>query len=147
MLLPRRSLDRPLVRADAGLCAVLERHARELLERLPRATSLSGRIRQLVAGDLVKGVPSPAEVARRLHMSGRTLQRRLREDGTSHRALVDELRRDLAMRYLGEREIGIAEVAFLLGFSEASAFHRAFRRWSGTTPSAYRRSLEDAVGR
>jgi AraC-like DNA-binding protein len=59
--------------------------------------------------------------------------------------LLDVLRRDLAMRYLHERQIAIAEVAFLLGFSEASTFHRAFRRWSGTTPAAYRKTALSSV--
>jgi AraC-like DNA-binding protein len=73
-------------------------------------------------------------------MSSRSLQRHLRSDGTSHRDLVAEIRRDLAMRYLAERRIAIGEVAFLLGFSEVSAFHRAFKRWTGATPAEYRRS-------
>jgi AraC-like DNA-binding protein len=79
-------------------------------------------------------------VARRLGVSARTLQRRLGEQGTSFAAIVDEVRRDLARREvaLGKRSFG--EIAFLLGFSQASAFDRAFRRWTGSTPSAYRRS-------
>jgi AraC-like DNA-binding protein len=140
VVLRRDLLDAPLVKADAGLCAVLERHAAELLRRIPHATVLSERVRQLVAKDLASGVPSAGAVARGLSMSRRSLQRHLRADGTSHRDLVDTLRRELAMAYLAERRIAVAEVAFLLGFSEASAFHRAFKRWSGTTPAEYRRS-------
>lgn len=143
VVLPRTLLDTPLVKSDPGLCAVLERHARELLEKIPRANSLSDRVRQLLAKDLSTGVPSAELSAPRLHMSRRTLQRLLRADGTTFTELVD-FRRDLAMRYLGEPQIGVAEVAFLLGFSEASAFHRAFRRWTGTTPSAYRKELSQA---
>jgi AraC-like DNA-binding protein len=141
VVLSRALLDAPLVESDPGLCAVLERHVRELLERMPRATSFSDRVRQLLAKDLSTGVPSAEVVARRLHMSRRTLQRLLRADGTTFVELVEALRRNLATRYLGEPEVAVAEVAFLLGFSEASAFHRAFKRWSGTTPSAYRKTL------
>ena len=139
LVLRRSLLDTRLVRADPGLCAVLERHARELAERVPTATGVADRVRQLVAGGVTRRTSTATSVARQLHMSRRTLQRRLGTDGTGFRALSDGLRCELAMRYLKEREIAIAEVAFLLGFSQASAFHRAFKRWSGTTPSAYRR--------
>jgi AraC-like DNA-binding protein len=140
IVLRRAVLDTPLVKADPGLCAVLDRHVRELIEKVPRATAFDDRVRQLVASGLSSGGASAATVARQLHMSRRTLQRQLGADGTSFRELSDTLRRELAMRYLCEREVAIAEVAFLLGFSETSAFHRAFRRWSGTTPSAYRKT-------
>jgi AraC-like DNA-binding protein len=146
LVLRRELLDTPLLKSDPGLCAVLDRHARELLERVPRATALRDRVRQLAAPTLSTGAPRTATIARTLHMSRRTLQRQLRNDGTSHRELVDTLRRDLALRYLAERQIAIAEVAFLLGFSEASAFHRAFKRWSGTTPATYRRSRSAGDG-
>jgi AraC-like DNA-binding protein len=142
VVLARELLAAPLVKADPGLCAVLERHVRALLARIPGATPLTERVRQLVAQELSAGVPSAAAIARRLHMSPRTLQRRLRDDGINHRALVDALRRELALRYLSERRIAVSEVAFLLGFSEASAFHRAFKRWSGDTPARFRSSLE-----
>jgi AraC-like DNA-binding protein len=72
-------------------------------------------------------------------MSARSLQRRLGDEGTSFDAVIDELRRDLAHRYLADPRIAIAEVAYLLGFSEPSAFHRAFKRWTGATPSEARR--------
>ena len=81
---------------------------------------------------------SRAEVARRLHMSERSLQRHLRDEGVRFEALVEGLRRDLAMSYLSDRKMAIAEVAYLLGYSEPSAFHRAFKRWTGTTPGELR---------
>jgi AraC-like DNA-binding protein len=139
LVLPRRLLDLPLVAAEPGLTAVLERHMRTLAERMPTVESLSARVRQIVAGALPEALGEEA-VARRLRISRRTLQRQLAVEGTSFRAVFDALRRDLATRYLHEREIGVAEVAFLLGFSEASAFHRAFRRWCGTTPASFRGS-------
>ena len=141
VVLSRPQLDLPLVRADPGLCAVLERHMGDLLARVPQTTSFGDRVRQAVAADLSTAAPSATAAARQLHMSRRTLQRLLHAEGTTFSALVDALRRDLATRYLREPGIAIAEVAFLLGFSEASAFHRAFRRWQGTTPAAYRATL------
>jgi AraC-like DNA-binding protein len=72
--------------------------------------------------------------APRLHMSPRTLHRRLEEEGTSFRQVLTEVRRELAARHLSERRLAIGEIAFLLGFSEPSAFHRAFKRWTGHGP-------------
>jgi AraC-like DNA-binding protein len=141
LMLDRSLLELPLVRADPGLCAVLERRLTELLEKMPRPQSFSARVREAVAKDHSMTAASADEVARKLHMSRRTMQRMLATEGTTFTKLVDALRRDLATRYLGEPAIAIAEVAFLLGFSEASAFHRAFKRWHGVTPALYRASL------
>ena len=73
-------------------------------------------------------------------MSPRTLRRRLSEEGATHRDVLDGLRRELALRYLGER-VNILEIAFMLGFSNASNFHRAFKRWMDITPEEYRARL------
>lgn len=129
----------PLVKADPSLCAVLDRHAKELLTTYPRQDTLVDRIRKLIRDELNGGDASLDRLAAKLGMSGRTLQRKLREHGTSHQELLDELRIALAMRYLREPEMAICEVAYLLGFSESSAFHRAFKRWTGMTPSEFRR--------
>jgi len=71
-------------------------------------------------------------------MSERSLQRRLADEGQTFDALLDELRHELALRYLADKTLAIAEVAFLLGYSEPSAFHRAFKRWTGKTPTQAR---------
>jgi len=88
--------------------------------------------------ELQGGNPAAETIAEHLHMSVRTLARRLAEEDTSHKALLDELRSDLARRYLSDAGLAISEVAFLLGFSEPSAFHRAFKRWTGQTPRQFR---------
>jgi len=129
----------PIIKADPSLCALLDRHARELLARYPREDSLVERIRTLLKDELNGGDASLEVVAERLGMSARTLQRKLQASGTSHQELLDEMRRDLAVRYLREPGMAVCEVAYLLGFSESSAFHRAFKRWTGTTPSEFRR--------
>jgi len=85
------------------------------------------------------GSPSADHIAARLHMSRRTLARRLEQEGTTFKALLDELRRDLAMRWLVTEDLGVAELGHRLGFCEPAAFHRAFKRWSGKTPGQYRR--------
>ena len=129
-----------IVKADANLCALLDRHANELLARYPREDSLVERVRALLKDELNGGDASLEFCAARLGMSARTLQRRLRALGTSHHELLDEMRRELAVRYLREPGIAVCEVAYLLGFSESSAFHRAFKRWTGATPNEFRRT-------
>lgn len=137
LVISQALLDQPLVKSDPGLCAILERHLRESLDRIPTATSLSARVRHILAADVAANACADT-VAQKLHMSYRTLQRQLGREGTSFRGLLDDLRRELAISYLAETHIAIAEIAFLVGFSEASAFHHAFRRWHGTTPAEYR---------
>jgi AraC-like DNA-binding protein len=86
------------------------------------------------------GDPGLIAIATQLGYAPRTLQRKLQEAGTAYHILLDEMRRELSIYYLREQKIAVSEVAFLLGFSEASAFHRAFRRWMGVSPGEFRRS-------
>jgi AraC-like DNA-binding protein len=79
-------------------------------------------------------------------MSPRSLQRRLQSEGTSFAQVLVDLRRDLALRYLRDERIAIGEVGFLLGFLDVAAFHRAFKRWTGSTPAQYRRSVQERSG-
>lgn len=138
VVLPREVVERPVIGGDPALHAVLRRHADELLSKLPEADDLPTRVRGAITAALRGGDPSLAAVAKRLGTSGRTLQRRLDEHGVGYQELLEELRRELAFRYLGEEQMAIAEVAYLLGFSEPRAFHRAFKRWTGSSPAAWR---------
>jgi AraC-like DNA-binding protein len=138
--LPARVLSMAMAAPAPELCAVLERHAKHLIERLPRASpTVIERVTALLATELHAGPPSLARVARRLNTSPRTLQRRLDEADTSFTALVDDARRTHAVRYVRDPRIGLGEVGYLLGFAEPSAFSKAFRRWTGESPSSARR--------
>lgn len=138
LILDSATLALPIAKADPGLCAVLDRHAAELLARYPRQDLLIDQVRNLLRNELHGGDPALERIATKLGMSVRTLQRRLREQHTSHHELLDQMRKDLAIRYLNEPAMALCEMAYLLGFSERSAFHRAFKRWTGTTPSEFR---------
>jgi AraC-like DNA-binding protein len=132
-------LSLPIASADGGLRDVLLRHAEVLLARLPPIDDETVmRTRTLLAAELRGGDPSLEAIAKKMHMSARTLQRRLDDAGTSHQALLDALRSEMAISYLADERIGISEVAFMLGYSEPSAFQRAFKRWTGTTPGHHR---------
>ncbi|HEU5131049.1 MAG TPA: AraC family transcriptional regulator ligand-binding domain-containing protein, partial [Pyrinomonadaceae bacterium] len=135
---PSSFLSLPIAKADARLCALLDRHAEELLAKFPPRDSLVDQVRSIITSELRGGDPSLERVADQLGLTPRTLQRKLQELGTSHNELLDHMRRQLAMRYLREREMAICEVAYLLGFSESSSFHRAFKRWTGLTPKEFR---------
>ncbi len=133
--------ERALPNADPALFSVIQRHADALLASRPAPTlTTSDRVRQLLATLLGEGRASLGAVAAKLKMSERSLQRRLAAEDVSFETLLDEMRRDLALRYLADPDIAIAEVAYLLGYSEPSPFHRAFKRWTGTTPSEARQS-------
>lgn len=141
LVLDASLLDAPCVGANPGLLAVLESHAVDRLRRLPETPALADRVRELLADDLAGGGPSAARVAARLKMSLRTLDRGLAAEGTSFRRLLEQLRHEWAAQALADSRLAIGEVAFLLGFGDLSAFHRAFKRWTGETPVQYRRRL------
>jgi len=137
----RGDLDAPLAQANPALSAALHRHAEQLLANVSASRTFATRVREHVIAALQTAEPTAEDVARTLKTSERTLRRRLQEDGTSFTDLVSDVRRELAMSYLRDARLSLMEIAFLLGFSNVSAFHRAFRRWTGVTPSEHRRSL------
>ncbi|GAA3561704.1 AraC family transcriptional regulator [Marinobacter xestospongiae] len=124
---------------DPALRQLLDRQAQALLRALPASTALERQLQQVLLRLLAEGDPTLARAARVLHMSPRTLQRRLRGHGLSWQQWLDRSREQLARQYLADPVLSLAEVALLLGFSEQSAFTRAFRRWTGTLPGQYRR--------
>ena len=111
----------------------------DYLERL-EGEDIVERTRAAIREVLPSGGVSDETVARRLNLSTRTLQRRLQNEGSSFKALLTEVRSELADQYLRDGRHSLSEIAFLLGFSELSAFSRAFRRWRGVSPSQYRSS-------
>ncbi|HKU37517.1 MAG TPA: AraC family transcriptional regulator ligand-binding domain-containing protein [Polyangiales bacterium] len=135
-------LDKVQVGADALLHAVHCEHLESLHSGLPDQNNLSVRVYQLVAGELRRGRPTAVSVARQLHMSQRTLVRRLEAEGTSFSAQLDELRRQMALRFVCSPSLPLSEITTLLGFSHVQGFHRAFKRWTGQTPIQYRESQQ-----
>jgi AraC-like DNA-binding protein len=130
-------LRRPSPRANPYLAAVLDRHANDLLARLPATSSYADHVRRVIARVIERGSPSLEAVAHELHASPRTVQRRLAELGTSHKALVEEVRRSLAEQHL-ESERSLTAVAFSLGYRAESSFRRAYRKWTGRRARARR---------
>ena len=138
VVIPKPALDLPLRRRDPVLRGWLERQAAAILARLPASGDACDEVRGVLAAQATAGEMTIGAVARRLSTTPRTLQRRLARGGTSFEALRDDARREAAEQYLRTTTLTIAEVTYLLGYSEPTAFHRAFRRWHGTTPLAFR---------
>jgi AraC-like DNA-binding protein len=135
---PVSALATGMLSADPSLLEVFEGDARRRLEQLESHGAVSGRVQAIVAARLKGEVPSLATVASELAMSERSVQRSLTEEFTSYREIVDAVRKDLALSHLSQPGRSATDVAFLLGFSEPSAFTRAFRRWTGSSPSQFK---------
>jgi AraC-like DNA-binding protein len=141
LVLASSLLDRPVPAADPTLSRIVTAHAEQLLAaRAPMRESVAARVRRHLAEGMADGPMTLDAIARRLHLSERSVQRRLEEEGTRFADLVDEVRRELALRYIADERLALGEVAYLLGYAEPSPFHRAFKRWTGTTPAAARRA-------
>jgi AraC-like DNA-binding protein len=139
----RADFDAKLPGFNPGLAGVHENLVQQRLVALDRA-GVSLKIREEITRRLVGGEPRREEIARALHLSDRTLTRRLSDEGTSFQKLLDETRCDLAQNYLSRPNMTLAEVAYLLGFADQSAFFRACKRWFDSSPGQYRALLGGA---
>lgn len=131
-------LDRPFPGHNPELLAILTPALSSSLEEIESQSSISDKVKAVLKQRLASGKPDIADVARELGMSERTLQRRITDDGTSFRELLEGARQQLGREMLADSCNGIDEVAFLLGYQDTSSFYRAFRNWEGMTPAQWR---------
>jgi AraC-like DNA-binding protein len=136
--LSRDAWEMPMRRRDPILRGVLEQHAAEVAAKMKGTHSLAREIGRVLASRMPEGNVRIESVARALATSTRSLQRRLAEAGLTYQKVLDQTRRDAAGEYLSDQALSTGEVAYLLGYSEPAAFHRAFKRWNGVTPQAFR---------
>ncbi len=122
----------------------LTRQVEALLQKLDLRRGVSHRVKTILLKRLSRGDFDAEKVAEKLNMSRHTLYRKLKQEGHSFQDLVEEVRRGKAMEYLEKNKYSLSEIAFLLGFSELSAFSRAFKRWTGKSPAQYRNEVRDA---
>ncbi|HTU62690.1 MAG TPA: AraC family transcriptional regulator ligand-binding domain-containing protein, partial [Polyangiales bacterium] len=143
---PSTYLALPLMRADAAVGKALREVAHDVLQRAAheKRTQLESDVRERLQAALPNGDASAAAIARQLHISERTLRRRLESEGLSLRVLHDQVRHELALTLLDNPDTSTEALAAQLGFSTAQALHRAFRRWTGLTVQAYRARLRGA---
>jgi len=131
--------ERQVPAADARLYPTLTRYLDDLLQAMPAEDTFLASLRRAIGETLRHGPPDLSTVAHEVALGARTLQRRLTDAGLDFKTLVDDTRHRLALRYIADPKHTLTEVAYLLGYSETSAFNRAFRRWTGSTPLQYRR--------
>ena len=139
-MLPKSILNAVPSFANPALSRHFEALAQRLLKETVSDASTSARVRRAILGALPNGDPASTTIAKHLGMSERTLRRTLAEEGESFRGLVEAVRKERASLLISDQRASLAEVAFSLGFSELSAFTRAFKRWHGRAPSEARRS-------
>lgn len=132
--------NRPFLTSNEPLWAAFEPELRRRLADLDAPATTAQRVRAALLEALPSGLASMEGIARKLTLSKRTLQRRIEAEGTSYQQILTETRADLARHYLDNTALSVAEISFLLGFSEPNSFHRAFRTWTGTTPDRARRA-------
>lgn len=137
-------LRKPVESADPALLSVLEHHAAKAVEARPRQSGLVPQVRELIRESLPRGGSVVELVATRLHMSGRTLQRRLTAEGKTFQQVLDQLRREVAVQAVTEQKNTLGEIAFMLGYSDLRTFTRAYRRWTGLTAGAARSLAPEA---
>ena len=140
MVLDASLLDTPILNANPNLFVLFERHADGLLQQLQTPT-LSSRVRAEIVTLLKGEEPTLSTVADRLAMGVRTLQLHLKEENITYQQLLDDIRKELAVRHLREHSLSTTDIAYLLGFAEPSVFFRSFKKWTGQTPGAYRMAL------
>lgn len=137
---PAGDLDQPLATANRVTATMVEQQCRQELEELGLDRDLVAQVRAALR-DTRGEFPDLETVAERLHMSGRTFKRKLREHGTSFRELVEATRRAEAMRLLNTTRRSVAQIAGQLGYADASSFSRAFHKWTATSPGAFRNKI------
>ena len=106
----------------------------------PNETSFGDKVREFIVHNLPNGVPSIQDAAEYFHLSYRTLQRRLKEDGVQYKTMANEVRKELAVKLLKQNTVSISEIGFLLGFQEPTSFHKAFKKWFSSSPGEYRKN-------
>jgi AraC-like DNA-binding protein len=135
-------LDLPIVQNERTVKEFLRIAPENILVKYKNGSSLGARIRRRLRQSLPGDLPEFEALAGEMSLTPATLRRRLHEDGTSYQAIKDELRRDIAISHLSHSARSAMDIGLELGFSERSAFHRAFKKWTGASPGEFRRRLQ-----
>jgi AraC-like DNA-binding protein len=141
IVFPTPWLSLPLVQNPLSLSKFLRDSLALIIVGNQQPIGLTEQIKAIISKGYGNSFPDFAQVCDSLNMTPQTLRRRLKEENTSYQAIKDNIRQDAARYYLAKEELSIDEIALMMGFSEASSFHRAFKKWTGQTPAGYRREL------
>jgi AraC-like DNA-binding protein len=138
-----QDVNLPLPGYHPELQEMFRRLLQQQLDQLKASPQIAAQVKKILLEAYQEGLPSLAEAADKLSMSPRSLQRNLKAEGVSYQLLSDEIRFELACKLLNNRAFRLSDIAFRLGYAETSVFRKAFLKWSGVTPSAYRAGLEE----
>lgn len=137
LIVTKDFLEIPILQSNRELLLLFEKHINEILKRLTAEETYTDRVKRILVKSIKGESPSIAETAQHCAMSVRSLQNKLKDEGATYSAIFDSIRKEMALEYLKDNSVSIAEISFLLGFSEPSAFHRSFKRWTRGTPSMF----------
>jgi len=143
LTIKRKDMERPFLSNNKQIWQFFEPLLRRRLDLIDKSTRYTGRVKGYLFGKLSSGQSDIKSVSEYFSMTSRTLQRRLLEEETSFRKILDEARSEMAFIYLSNTDFAAYEISFLLGFEDKNSFFRAFQRWTGTTPQAARMSLRE----
>ena len=135
-------LSMPLVRSRQALDLFLRTAPAGILVKPDEGNSYTSQVHSIIGKREALEFPSFESIAQQLHSTPQTLRRRLQKENTSYQEIKDTMRRDIAIYHLSRKKFSINRITFLVGFTETSAFHRAFKKWTGVTPRAYRQELQ-----
>jgi AraC-like DNA-binding protein len=141
LIFPDSWLGLPLVQNPLSLSKFLKDSLALIIVGNAQPIGLPEQIRAIISKEYGNTFPDFSQVCDQLNMTPQTLRRRLKEENTSYQEIKDQIRQDASFYYLAKEELSIDEIALMMGFSEASSFHRAFKKWTGQTPAGYRREL------
>lgn len=145
LIIKKKVLDAPIFSANPELLKTLEQFAQNLLNKIHVSNTWADRVIESLGNLLPRGERTGIEtIAGNLSVSVRSLQMKLKDEGTSYQKLLDTVRKEIALKYLEEKNTSICDIAFLLGYSEQSAFNHAFRRWTKSTPGRYYQKRSNA---
>lgn len=138
LIFDKLQMNLPIVEPNNNLLNLFEKKAQETLELYNGNETYSKKVIRIILKEMNRDMPSIEVVARRLAISVRSLQSYLNKEQTTFTKIVNEIRKDIALQCLNDKNVSIDEIAYILGFSEASAFHRAFKKWTKLTPKEFR---------
>lgn len=141
IVLDRSYMELPLVQNALSLSRFLKDSLAQLIDGNFHSVGLPAQIRAIISKEYGNNFPDFQVICEKLNMTPQTLRRRLKEGNTSYQEIKDSIRKDASIYYLSKPDLSIDEIAMLMGFSEASSFHRAFKKWTGKTPSAFRKEM------
>ena len=143
LVIAKEALDIEIHLANQELYEILESHADRLADSIGKENDWSSKVIRLISGMVMKGIkPNIDSVSKKLALSRRNLQEKLKAEETTFRNCLESVRKQIALDYLAKPDVTICDIAFMLGYSEQSAFNHAFKRWTGKNPKAYYRELK-----